>query len=99
MIIFDQNLCVVLKIEKLNLDFTKIAFKPLYTNLFNIVLLAFFLTIGITPIYSQETPKNETVSITELGVKETKLEIDGDSLKKKNNILEDIVKRKVCISL
>ncbi|WP_430400667.1 putative LPS assembly protein LptD [Flavobacterium sp.] len=74
--------------------FTKILLLALHTKLFHIVLLAFFLTIGITSIYSQETPKNETVSITELGIKETKLEIDGDSLKKKKNILEDIVKRK-----
>ena len=57
MIIFDQNLCVVLKFQKLNVDFTKIAFKPLYTNLFNIVLLAFFLTIGSNKSYSQDLPK------------------------------------------
>ena len=81
-------------LQKVSQIFTKILLLALHTKLFHIVLLAFFLTIGITPIHSQETPKNETVSITELGVKETKLEIDGDSLKKKNNILEDIVKRK-----
>ena len=81
-------------LQKVSQIFTKILLLALHTKLFHIVLLAFFLTIGITPIYSQETPKNETVSITELGIKETKIEIDGDSLKKKKNILEDIVKRK-----
>ena len=37
--------------------FTKIAFKPLRTNLFYIVLSAYFLTIGSMKIYSQELPK------------------------------------------
>jgi lipopolysaccharide assembly outer membrane protein LptD (OstA) len=36
--------------------FTKIVFKPLRTNLFYIVLSAFFLTIGNTNLYSQEIP-------------------------------------------
>ena len=36
--------------------FTKIVFKPLRTNLFYIVLLAYFLTIGSATIYSQEAP-------------------------------------------
>jgi lipopolysaccharide assembly outer membrane protein LptD (OstA) len=74
--------------------FTKILLLALHTKLFHIVLLAIFLTIRISPIYSQEIPKNESVSITELGVEETKVSIDKDSIKKKKNILEDIVKRK-----
>ena len=37
--------------------FTKIVFKPLRTNLFYIVLSAYFLTIGSMKIYSQELPK------------------------------------------
>jgi lipopolysaccharide assembly outer membrane protein LptD (OstA) len=37
--------------------FTKIAFKPLRTNLFYIVLSIYFLTIGNSKLYSQELPK------------------------------------------
>ncbi|MEN2402224.1 putative LPS assembly protein LptD [Flavobacterium sp. MC2016-06] len=40
--------------QKTSHNFTKIAFKPLHTNLFNIVLLSFFLTIGCGKLYSQE---------------------------------------------
>ncbi|MFT3796334.1 putative LPS assembly protein LptD [Flavobacterium sp.] len=45
--------------SKISLIFTKIALKPLQTNLFHIVLSAFFLTIGIGKIHSQEI-KNKT---------------------------------------
>ena len=46
--------------QKTSHTFTKIAFKPLHTNLFNIVLLSFFLTLGCGKLYSQEikTKKN-----------------------------------------
>lgn len=74
--------------------FTKILLLALHTKLFHIVLLAFFLTIGISPLYSQEIPKNESISITNLGKEETKVSIDKDSIKKKKSIIEDIVKRK-----
>ncbi|OXG04892.1 putative LPS assembly protein LptD [Flavobacterium araucananum] len=40
--------------QKTSHNFTKIAFKPLHTNLFNIVLLSFFLTLGCGNLYSQE---------------------------------------------
>ncbi|WP_394346000.1 putative LPS assembly protein LptD [Flavobacterium foetidum] len=40
--------------QKTSHNFTKIAFKPLHTNLFNIVLISFFLTIGCGNLYSQE---------------------------------------------
>ena len=103
MIIFDQNLCVVLKIEKLNLDFTKIAFKPLYTNLFNIVLLAFFLTIGSNKIYSQDLPKKpveirakENIKIKNNINKEVNIITDSikkDSIKPKKELLESKIKR------
>ena len=46
--------------QKLSHIFTKIAFKALRTNLFNIVLLAFFLTIGSAKIYSQEINNKST---------------------------------------
>ena len=103
MIIFDQNLCVVLKIEKLNVDFTKIAFKPLYTNLFNIVLLAFFLTIGSNKIYSQDLPKKpveirakENIKIKNNINKEVNIITDSikkDSIKPKKELLESKIKR------
>ena len=103
MIIFDQNLCVVLKIQILNVDFTKIAFKPLYTNLFNIVLLAFFLTIGSTKSYSQDLPKKpieikakEKIETPIRNVKDTKIITDtikNDTLKPKKALLESKIKR------
>ncbi|RZJ28627.1 MAG: LPS-assembly protein LptD [Flavobacterium sp.] len=46
---------------KLHHIFTKIAFKPLRTNLFNIVLSAIFLTIGYAKVYSQE-PVSKPIS-------------------------------------
>ena len=39
---------------------TKIAFKPLYTNLFNIVLISFFLSLGSGKLYSQDIIKKKT---------------------------------------
>ena len=103
MIIFDQNLCVVLKFQKLNVDFTKIAFKPLYTNLFNIVLLAFFLTIGSTKSYSQDLPKKpieikakEKIETPISNVEDTKISTDtikNDTLKPKKALLESKIKR------
>ncbi len=103
MIIFDQNLCVVLKFQKLNVDFTKIAFKPLYTNLFNIVLLAFFLTIGSTKSYSQDLPKKpieikakEKIETPISNVEDTKISTDtikNDTLKPKKALLEFKIKR------
>jgi lipopolysaccharide assembly outer membrane protein LptD (OstA) len=42
--------------------FTKIALKPLNTNLFNIVLLSIFLTIGSCNLYSQDiSNKNKSI--------------------------------------
>jgi lipopolysaccharide assembly outer membrane protein LptD (OstA) len=103
LIIFDQNLCVVLKFQKLNVDFTKIAFKPLYTNLFNIVLLAFFLTIGSTKSYSQDLPKKpieikakEKIETPISNVEDTKISTDtikNDTLKPKKALLESKIKR------
>ncbi|HBI01422.1 MAG TPA: putative LPS assembly protein LptD [Flavobacterium sp.] len=43
-------------LQKSSHNFTKIALKPLRTNLFNIVLSAFFLTIGIQKNYGQDLP-------------------------------------------
>lgn len=87
--------------------FTKIAFKLLPTNLFHIVLLSIFLTIGTSKVYSQEKPKKLNIAVPEK--KENKLdtltiqpllfptkEIDStkpDTIKKKKSVLEGIVKR------
>ncbi|MFV5693647.1 putative LPS assembly protein LptD [Flavobacterium sp. LT1R49] len=46
--------------QKTGHNFTKIAFKPLHTNLFNIVLLSIFLTIGTGKLYSQDITKKTT---------------------------------------
>lgn len=47
-------------LQKVSHIFTKIVFKPLRTNLFHIVLLVTFLTIGTTKSYCQELPKKKT---------------------------------------
>jgi len=90
-------------LKKLNLDFTKIVFKPLYTNLFNIVLLAIFLTIGSNNSYSQDLPKKpieikakEEQKISNNNVKEVKISTDSikiDTLKPKKALLESKIKR------
>jgi lipopolysaccharide assembly outer membrane protein LptD (OstA) len=60
--IFAKNLYVSLTRQKTSHIFTKIALKPLNTNLFNIVLLSFFLTIGTCKIYSQDiSPKTTSI--------------------------------------
>ncbi|MDG2431023.1 putative LPS assembly protein LptD [Flavobacterium sp.] len=41
-------------LQKTSHNFTKIVFKPLQTNLFNIVLLSFFLIIGCGTLHAQE---------------------------------------------
>ncbi|MEO6177927.1 MAG: putative LPS assembly protein LptD [Flavobacterium circumlabens] len=46
--------------QKTSHTFTKIAFKPLHTNLFNIVLISFFLTLGCGNLYSQEIKTKKT---------------------------------------
>ncbi len=43
-----------------SLHFTKIVFKPLRTNLFNIVLLSIFLSLGYSNLYSQDIKKKQT---------------------------------------
>ena len=46
--------------QKTGHNFTKIAFKPLHTNLFNIVLLSIFLSVGSGKLYSQDISKKKT---------------------------------------
>jgi lipopolysaccharide assembly outer membrane protein LptD (OstA) len=46
--------------QKTSHTFTKIAFKALHTNLFNIVLLSIFLSLGSGKLYSQDITKKKT---------------------------------------
>lgn len=97
-------------LQKSSHIFTKIVFKPLRTNLFYIVLLAYFLTIGSSKSYSQELPKEsksfpannqqtkakETTDLekSELVIKEKTTVINSDSLKNKKGVLEGKVRYK-----
>jgi hypothetical protein len=46
-----------LTLQKTSHNYTKIAFKPLQTNLFNIVLASFFPTMGYANLYAQDSKK------------------------------------------
>lgn len=95
-------------LQKLSHLFTKIAFKPLRTNLFHIVLSAFFLTLGTTKLYSQELPKKNVIITPEKQADTSKIKISEpvsannvvkdttltDTLKPKKSSLDGIVKRK-----
>ena len=83
---------------------TKIVFKPLRTNLFHIVLLASFITLGTGKIYSQIAPgrsiakpnvkqsDNPKSNASELDTKDKKT--PQDTIKPKKSSLEGIVRRK-----
>ena len=83
---------------------TKIAFKPLHTNLFNIVLLAIFLTLGNAKSYSQDLPSKNNPFPANNQTDTTKVDVDGlikvtdsikkDSIKPKKALLESKIKRK-----
>ena len=92
--------------QKTSHNFTKIAFKPLHTNLFNIVLLSFFLTLGCGNLYSQEiknkkkplptvkqTDKAKTAvtDLTPVSVVDT---IKLDTVKTKKSALDAVTKYK-----
>lgn len=90
--------------QKLSHIFTKIVFKPLRTNLFHIVLSAFFLTLGSAELYSQEKKNNSTAIPAEKQVDTTTISASDiikpkdstvqDTLKPKKGFLESKVKRK-----
>jgi lipopolysaccharide assembly outer membrane protein LptD (OstA) len=104
MFIFDGNLYVSLARQNVSHIFTKIVFKPLHTNLFHIVLLAFFLTTGTTKIYSQELKTKtvtapikkqaDSISIPLADVSKIGDTIKSDSIKPKKAILESKIKYK-----
>ena len=104
MFIFDGNLYVSLARQKVSHLFTKIVFKPLRTNLFHIVLSAFFLTTGTGKIYAQELnnktistplekkPDSTSVNITDLSkIADT---ITSDTIKPKKALLESKIRYK-----
>jgi len=67
-----------------SLHFTKIAFKPLHTNIFNIVLLSIFLSLGTSNLYSQDIKKKQTTIPSKK--QEVKKPFQNDSIK--NPIVE-----------
>ncbi|WP_264554168.1 putative LPS assembly protein LptD [Flavobacterium sp. N2038] len=84
--------------QKTSHTFTKIAFKPLHTNLFNIVLLSFFLTLGCGNVYSQEIkPKKKPLSTVKQTDKPKTATVDTikvDSIKPTKTFLDGKVKYK-----
>jgi lipopolysaccharide assembly outer membrane protein LptD (OstA) len=106
LIIFAKKLYVSLTCQKTSHNFTKIAFKPLHTNLFNIVLLSFFLTLGCGNLYSQEI-KNKKKPLpavkqtdkpkTAVSDKVSPIVVDTiklDTVKTKKNFLDAVTKYK-----
>lgn len=86
--------------QKISHIFTKIALKPLRTNLFHIVLLSIFLTMGNWQILAQEKkgkstpiPAEKEKTNTEK-VEETAIPVNPDSLKEVKVTKTDTVKKK-----
>ncbi|UOK41661.1 MULTISPECIES: putative LPS assembly protein LptD [Flavobacterium] len=90
--------------QKLSHIFTKIVLKALHTNLFHIVLLSIFLTLGNFEIQAQENrsksipiPAAKQKDSVNIGLKDIVKPADtvkNDTIKKKKSLLEGIVKRK-----
>ena len=75
-------------VQKTGHNYTKIAFIPLQTNLFNIVLVAFLLSIGSFDVCAQEIPKrNSTIPIKKTTV------IPLDTIKKEGINAMDTIKK------
>ena len=91
-------------LQKIGHIFTKIVFKPLRTNLFHIVLLATFLTLGAVKIYGQELPnRNDSIPLQQpldsinfdpIAFEKPSDSAKSDAIKPKKPFLEGIVKRK-----
>jgi lipopolysaccharide assembly outer membrane protein LptD (OstA) len=69
-----------LTLQKTSHNFTKIAFKPLQTNLFNIVLASFFLTMGYANLYAQDISKKTTTIVAKKKVDTSSLAINKNSV-------------------
>ncbi|QOG04620.1 putative LPS assembly protein LptD [Flavobacterium sp. MDT1-60] len=82
--------------QKTSHTFTKIAFKPLHTNLFNIVLLSFFLTLGCGKLYSQEIKTKKNALPTEKQTDKTTTTVQDtvklDTVRPKKTFLDGKVK-------
>lgn len=94
MSIFDKKLYVSLTRQKTSHTFTKIAFKPLHTNLFNIVLISFFLTIGCGNLYSQEIKPKKTSLPTGKQTDKTTKQEEKPEITPKDTIKLDTVRPK-----
>jgi lipopolysaccharide assembly outer membrane protein LptD (OstA) len=81
-----------LTLQKVSQIFTKIALKALYTKLIHIVLSVILLTIGNSLGFAQEIKLTDTLKLRSALVDNPKLSKTNDSVKKKKNILEGIVK-------
>jgi lipopolysaccharide assembly outer membrane protein LptD (OstA) len=81
-----------LTLQKVSQIFTKIALKPLYTKLSHIVLLVILLTIGNTSVFCQEIIVIDTLKLNNSSLNSPKNNTKNDSVKKKKNVLEGIVK-------
>jgi lipopolysaccharide assembly outer membrane protein LptD (OstA) len=81
-----------LTLQKVSQIFTKIALKALYTKLSHIVLLVILLTIGNTSVFCQEIIAVDTLKLKNSSLDTSKNNTKNDSVKKKKNVLEGIVK-------
>lgn len=94
MFIFAKKLYVSLTCQKTSHTFTKIAFKPLHTNLFNIVLLSFFLSLGYGNLYSQDIKTKKTSLPTVKQTDKPKLivadTVKTDSIKPKLTVVDTV---------
>ena len=85
--------------QKTSHNFTKIAFIPLHTNLFHIVLLSIFLTFGASSIYSQDIKKTKGIVVKQQNkvtdtIKDSSI-VSTDTIKKENDsIKKDSIKPK-----
>ena len=79
-------------LQKVSQIFTKIALKALYTKLIHIVLSVILLTIGNSLGFAQEIKLTDTLKLRSALVDNPNLSKTNDSVKKKKNILEGIVK-------
>jgi lipopolysaccharide assembly outer membrane protein LptD (OstA) len=81
-----------LNLQKVSQISTKIALKALHTKLNHIVLLVILLTIGNSFGFAQEFKATDTLKLSSGLLENPKIKKANDSIKKKKNILEGIVK-------
>ncbi|MDI1255714.1 MAG: putative LPS assembly protein LptD [Flavobacterium sp.] len=84
-------------LQKVSHIFTKIALKPLRTNLFHIVLLATFLTLATSKAYSQEVPK-KTNSLPKTVKENPTITTEETTLKLQDTIIKDTLPKKAVLT-